>query len=259
FPYHPGSRLVFCDGTPDVLAYPRDRDGWGRLCRLLTQANLRDESPKGNPRLYRADLMEWGDAMSLAVLPDLETDADETLMLLRSLVDRFGGNIRLAVAPAYLGNDDFRLEQAAALAATAGMRLMAVNDVLYHAAERRPLQDVLTAIRLNVPVSEAGFELHANAERHMKTPLEMARLFKHHPQAIAETVRFAGELTFSLDELSHNYPEEATGEGVDRQTELERLTWEGAARRYPDGAPKKVSDLLRNEFEIVAQQKYARY
>ena len=76
---------------------------------------------------------------------------------------------------------------------------MAVNDVLYHAAERRPLQDVLTAIRLNVPVSEAGFELRANAERHMKTPTEMARLFRNHPEALAETIRFAGELTFSLE------------------------------------------------------------
>ena len=76
-PYHPGARLVFCDGTPDMLAYPRDRKGWGNLCRLLTEANLRDESPKGDPHLYRADLLEWGDCMSLAVLPDLEADADE--------------------------------------------------------------------------------------------------------------------------------------------------------------------------------------
>ncbi len=229
-PYHPGARLVFCDGTPDVLAYPQDRKGWGNLCRLLTQANLRDESPKGDPHLYRADLLEWGDCMSLAVLPDLEADADETLILLRGLVDRFGKAIRLGRRACLCSATiDFRLEQAAALAAAAGMRLMAVNDVLYHAAERRPLQDVLTAIRLNVPVAEAGFELRANAERHMKTPTEMARLFRNHPEAIAETIRFASELTFSLNELKHNYPEETTEEGVDPQTELERLTWEGAA------------------------------
>jgi error-prone DNA polymerase len=258
-PYHPGARLVFCDGTPDVLAYPRDRKGWGNLCRLLTEANLRDESEKGAPLVYHSDLMEWGDCMSLAVLPDLEADADETLVLLRSLADRFGKNIRLAVAPAYSGNDRFRLEKASLLAAAAGMRLMAVNDVLYHASERRPLQDVLTAIRLNVPVSDAGFELRANAERYMKTPIEMARLFKNHPEALAETIGFAGELTFSFDELKHNYPEETTEEGVDPQTELERLTWERAAGRYPKGIPEKVSKLLRHELEIVAQKKYARY
>ena len=258
-PYHPGARLVFCDGTPDVLAYPRDRKGWGKLCRLLTQANLRDESPKGAPLLYWSDLMEWGDCMSLAVLPDLEADTDETLVLLQNLVARFGKAIRLAVAPAYAGDDTFRLEQVASLAAAADMKLMAVNDVLYHSSERRPLQDVLTAIRLNVPVSEAGFELRANAERHLKTPVEMARLFRNHPEALAETIRFASELKFSLSELSHNYPEETTEEGVDPQTEMERLTWEGAARRYPDGVPEKVSKLLKNEFEIVAQKKYARY
>jgi error-prone DNA polymerase len=258
-PYHPGARLVFCDGTPDVLAYPQDRQGWGNICRLLTQANLRDESPKGAPLLFLGDLLEFGNCMSLAILPDPEADTDETLVLLRSLAGRFGKNIRLAVAPAYAGNDRFRLEQAAVLAAAAGMRLMAVNDVLYHAAERRPLQDVLTAIRLNVPVFEAGFELRANAERHMKTPAEMARLFRDHPEALAETIRFAGELKFSLSELSHNYPEETTEEGVDPQTELEQLTWEGAARRYPEGIPEKITDLLRKEFDIVAQQNYARY
>jgi error-prone DNA polymerase len=258
-PYHPGARLVFCDGMPDVLAYPQDRRGWGNLCRLLTEANLREESEKGAPLVYRSDLMEWGDCMSLAVLPDPEADTDEALALLRSLADRFGRNIRLAVAPAYSGNDRFRLEKAALLAAAAGIRLMAVNDVLYHASERRPLQDVLTAIRLNVPVSDAGFELAANAERHMKTPAEMTRLFKNHPEALAETIGFAGELTFSFDELKHNYPEETTEEGVDPQTELERLTWEGAAGRYPKGIPEKVSKLLRHELEIVAQKKYARY
>jgi len=258
-PYHPGARLVFCDGTPDVLAYPRDRKGWGNLCRLLTEANMRDESPKGDPHLYRADLIEWGDCMSLAVLPDLDADTNETLSLLRSFVDRFGKAIRLAVAPAYLGNDRMRLEQAAIFAAASGMRLMAINDVLYHTAERRPLQDVLTAIRLNVPVSDAGLELRANAERHMKTPIEMARLFRDYPEALTETVRFASELTFSLNVLKHNYPEETTEEGVDPQTALERLAWEGAAGRYANGIPEKVSKLLRHELKIVAEKKYARY
>jgi error-prone DNA polymerase len=258
-PYHPGARLVFCDGTPDVLAYPRDRKGWGNLCRLLTQANLREESPKGAPLVYLNDLLEFGDCMSLAVLPHLEADTDETFVLLQELVARFGKNIRLAVAPAHAGNDHFRLEQAAIIAAAAAMKLMAVNDVLYHASERRPLQDVLTAIRLNVPVAEAGFELRANAERHMKTPVEMARLFKNYPEALAETIRFAGELEFSFSELSHNYPEETTEEGVDPQTELERLTWKGAAHRYPKGIPEKVSNLVRHELQIVAFKKYARY
>ncbi|MBL8577780.1 MAG: error-prone DNA polymerase [Mesorhizobium sp.] len=258
-PYHPGARLVFCDGTPDVLAYPRDRRGWGNLCRLLTQANMRDESPKGDPHLYKADLLEWGDCMSLAVLPDVEGEADAILVLLRELTQRFGKAIRLAVSPSYSGNDRFRLDEAAALARAAGMPMMATNDVLYHAAERRPLQDVLTAIRLKTTVMNAGFELDANAERHMKTPEEMARLFRDHPRAIAETVRFAGELKFSLEELKYNLPDEKTRDGATQQEELERLTWEGAAFRWPGGIKPKDKETLEHELMLVRKLGYAGY
>jgi error-prone DNA polymerase len=258
-PYHPGCRLVFEDATPDFLAYPQDRKGWGHLCRMLTQANLREETEKGATLLKRSDLLEWGDRLSLAVLPDLSAPVEDSLALIRQLKDRFGGDLWLAVAPDYRGDDRFRIEQAAAMAEAAGVPLMATNDVLYHAAERRPLQDVLTAIRLNTPVAEAGLALAANAERHLKTPEEMARLFRRHPRALAETLRFAGTLGFSLKELQHNYPEETTEEGVDPQTELERLTWQGAERRYPEGVSEKVQKLIRHELAIVAEKKYARY
>ncbi|MEQ1951610.1 error-prone DNA polymerase [Mesorhizobium sp. CN2-181] len=258
-PYHPGCRLVFGDGTPDMLAYPQDRQGWGHLCRLLTQANMRPENPKGATLLVLDDLLEWGDRMSLAALPDLSLPMDGTLALLHRLKARFAGNLWLAVAPDYRGNDRFRIEQAAACADAIKLPLMATNDVLHHSAARRPLLDVLTAIRLNVPVSEAGFVLSVNAERHMKPSSEMARLFRRYPQALAETVRFAQTLGFSLQELKHNYPEETTEEGVDPQTELERLTWEGATWRYPAGIPDKVSGLIGHELKIVGEKKYARY
>ncbi len=257
--YHPGCRLVFCDGTPDMLAYPRDRQGWGYLCRMLTQANLREESQKGAPRLYRQDLLEWGDRMAIAVLPDLTHDAQSALDLLRQMKDRFGNAVRLALTPDYHGNDRYRIEQAAALSAAVGVPLMATNDVVYHTAERRPLQDVLTAIRLNVPVGAAGLELRANAERHLKTPSEMARLFRHHPEAVTETLQFAAELDFSLSNLEYNYPEEPTESGLAPHAELERLTWEGAAHRYPGGVSEKVSAIIRHELATIRTLNYARY
>ena len=258
-PYHPGCRLVFADGTPDVLAYPQNRKGWGHLCRLLTQANFRDEAEKGAPIVLAEDLFEWGDCMSLAALPDLEAPPDATLAFLKRLKDRFGPAVRLAVSPSYGGNDRFRLEQAASLAEAPGMPLMAVNDVLYHSPERRALQDVLTAIRLKTTVADAGFALRANAERWLKPPDEMARLFRRHPEALAETIRFAGELSFSLSELSHNYPEETSTPGIDPQVELEMLTWEGARNRYPNGFPSGLIEKIKGELEIIAQKEYARY
>ncbi|TIN34912.1 MAG: DNA polymerase III subunit alpha, partial [Mesorhizobium sp.] len=256
--YHPGCRLVFCDGTPDVLAYPQDRKGWGHLCRLLTQANMRDDSEKGAPLLYRDDLFEWGDRMSLAILPDLSTPAED-LRLISRLKDRFGKTLRLAVSPDYHGNDRYRIEQAAAMAEASGIPLMATNDVLYHTSERRRLQDVLTAIRLNLPVAEAGLELAANAERHLKPPMEMARLFRRHPQALAQTQHFAGELSFSLSDLQYNYPDEPTESGLGPQAELERLAREGAAIRYPSGVPVDVTRRIREELALIERLNYARY
>ncbi|MER8764200.1 MULTISPECIES: error-prone DNA polymerase [unclassified Mesorhizobium] len=257
--YHPGCRLVFCDRTPDILAYPQDRKGWGHLCRMLTQANLRDENEKGATLLKQSDLLEWGDLLSLAILPDVSADAETSLALLSRLKDRFGENLWLAVSPDYRGNDRFRIEQAAAMAELAGIPLMATNDVLYHTSERRPLQDVLTAIRLNVPVAEVGLELAANAERHLKPPLEMARLFRRHPQALAETLRFAGELTFSLSDLQYNYPDEPTVSGLGPQAELERLAKEGAAIRYPSGVPAFVTQRIEEELALIERLNYARY
>ncbi|MCF6109767.1 error-prone DNA polymerase [Mesorhizobium muleiense] len=256
--YHPGCRLVFCDGTPDVLAYPQDRKGWGHLCRMLTQANMRDDSEKGAPLLYRDDLFEWGDRMSLAILPDLSTPAED-LRLISRLKDRFGKTLRLAVSPDYHGNDRYRIEQAAAMAEASGIPLMATNDVLYHTSERRRLQDVLTAIRLNLPVAEAGLELAANAERHLKPPMEMARLFRRHPQALAQTLRFAGELSFSLSDLQYNYPDEPTESGLGPQAELARLAREGAAIRYPSGVPAGVTRRIREELALIERLNYARY
>jgi error-prone DNA polymerase len=256
--YHPGCRLVFSDGTSDILAYPRNRQGWGHLCRMLTEANERGE--KGDPDLRLDDFLNWGDDMSLAVLPPLDSGADASLVFLRRLKDRFGRNaLWVAACSSYDGNDRFRLAEAEALAHAAGLPLMAVNDVLYHDAERRPLQDVVTAIRLGMPVAEAGFELSKNAERHLKPPAEMTRLFRRHPEAVFETQRFAATLGFSLSDLQYNYPDEPTESGLEPQAELERLVWKGADWRYDGKVPEKVERLIRHELAIVAEKKYARY
>ncbi|HEV7417916.1 MAG TPA: PHP domain-containing protein, partial [Tianweitania sediminis] len=257
--FHPGSRLVFCDGTPDVLAYPQDRRGWGHLCRLLSQANLRDESPKGAPQVYKQDLLEWGNQISLAVLLGNTPVSEDLAAFLHELKRRFNGSVWLAVAPDYTSDHRLRLDEMAFLAQRTGLPLMATNDVLYHRPELGALQDVVTAIRLKTTVRDIGFARAANAERHMKPVDEMARLFRRHPQALAETLRFAGTLGFSLKMLEHNYPNEPTRDGATAQEELERLTWEGAARRFPEGVSDKVRQTLCKELDLVGELGYAGY
>ena len=134
----------------------------------------------------------------------------------------------------------------------------------YHAPERRPLADVLTCIREKCTIAEAGLRLAVNAERHLKPPEEMARLFASFPDAIARTLEIAEACRFSLDELQYEYPDEPVPPGKTAQQHLEDLTWAGAQRRYPkdrypDGIPDEVRKRLDEELALIAKLDYARY
>jgi error-prone DNA polymerase len=182
--YHPGCRLAFADGTPDILVHPRNRVGWGRLCRLLTLGNRRAE--KGQCTLTRADVLDYAEGLAFAVLPadDVMLTADAPAMLaglLGDLAVAAPGHVRLAARMAHNGLDRRRLGIAGSIADAARVPLLAVNDVLYHAPMRRPLQDILTSIRHHTTLEAAGRLLQANAERHIKSPAEMVRLFRDRP------------------------------------------------------------------------------
>ena len=280
--YHPGARLVFADGTPDILAYPRDRAGWGRLCRLLTRGNLRAE--KGDCILYREDLLEHAEGLELIVMPACTRDCPPAFLhtsraffgednsrrrdsgkatnprdVLGGLCEAAPGRVRLAAMMLYRGNDRARLAGRAALAREAGAPLIAVNDVLYHHHEQRELQDVLTCIRQHVTIDAAGRRLAVNAERYLKSGAEMVRLFGDYPDAIAETCRLSDALAFSLDELKYEYPDESIPGFASAQEALVHLTWAGAKERYPDGITEEVEKSLANEFALIAGRNYAPY
>src|SRR6185437_13017772 len=192
--YHPGARLVFADGTPDILAYPRDRAGWGRLTRLLTVGNLRGE--KGECILHLDDLIAHSFGLELIAMGG---DA----RLLSHLRAAAPGRVRLAASMLYRGRDRARLKRLSAVAHEANVPLIAINDVHFHHPDRRPLADVLTCIREKTTIDRAGRKLAVNAERFLKPPQEMARLFRGAPEAIEETLRLSEALTFSLDELRY--------------------------------------------------------
>ncbi|HEX5238774.1 MAG TPA: error-prone DNA polymerase, partial [Sphingomicrobium sp.] len=152
-----------------------------------------------------------------------------------------------------------RIERLDRLARVHGCTILATNDVHYHAPDRRPLQDVVTCIREKVAITTAGYLLNPNAERHLKSPAEMARLFDHWPHAVSATREFADALHFSLDELRYEYPRETVPDGQSPQEYLEQLTWDGAAQRWPDGIPDKVTKQLRHELTLIEKLDFARY
>jgi DNA-directed DNA polymerase III PolC len=248
--YHPGARLIFADGTPDILAYPRDRAAWGQLCRLLTVGNLRAD--KGDCILRRDDLLAHAEGLELVAM-------DGTARLLAQLRAAAPDRVRLAASMLYRGRDRARLKRLTALAREAQVPLLAVNDVLYHHPDRRPLADVLTCIREKITIDCAGRRLAVNAERHLKPSAEMARLFRDAPEAIEETLLLSEALTFSLDELRYEYPDEQVAGFDNAQDALAHLAYEGAARRYPNGVPDKVRAGIAHELALIAQLQYAPY
>ena len=254
-----GTRLVFSDGTPDILAYPQDRAAWGRLTRLLTVGKSRGD--KAECILYRDDLLEHIGGLNLIVLPPKQIDADAILLLLAQLKETASrDSVWLAASMIYRGDDQRRLSRLMAMADDAAVPLIAVNDVLYHAPERRPLQDVVTCIREHVTIETGGRRLEANAERHLKPPQEMTRLFRKVPAAIAETLRFLERCNFSLDELRKTeYPEETRRGFATPQDALVALVKEGEQRRYPNGMREDVRRALAKELAVTAELKYAPY
>jgi error-prone DNA polymerase len=297
-----GVRLATMDGF-EVLAYPTDRAAYGRLCRLLTAGNFKAKKGEchltfeeiltasegqifiavppltlfSNSAYSREDDCEEVAPGTITSAPKGAVVATGTPRPLRAITEVKHFTSRLSVlagaAPGrtflagvhyHRGDEPCRLGLLAELGERAGAPLVAVNDVSYHVPERRPLLDVLTCVREKCTIRGAGLRLAVNAERHLKAPAEMARLFKDFPDAIARTIDIAKVCSFSLGDLHYEYPDEPVPPGKTAQEHLEDLTWAGAQKRYPkeknpDGIPEDVEKQLRDELALIATLNYARY
>lgn len=264
-----GARLDLED-APSLICLPRDRAAYGRLSRLLSLGQRR--APKGQCRLRLADVASHAqDQIFIALVPDdwdwraslsrCEPSEAATFEVQLEQLKSALSEEQLYLAATYFhrGDDRERLAKLAQLGERLDVPLVATGAVLYHVPERKPLQDVLTCVRQGVTISRAGFALEANAERHLKAPAEMARLFKGFEDAVARTNEIAQACRFSLDELVYEYPEEPVPPGKSAQTHLEDLTWEGARWRFPAGLPETVQAALARELQLIAQLNYAPY
>ncbi len=285
-----GTRLDLEDG-PSLLVYPGDRTAYGRLCRLLTLGQRR--AAKGECELYLSDIAPHAKGQIFIALPpedwnfsahpnakgcspnrsksskaDRPPPTQRALAAsginpfeaqLRQLEETLDAPVYLAASFLYRGSDRARIEALSRLALRCGTPLIATNDVLYHDSARRALQDALTCIRKKCQIGEAGLRLEANAERHLKAPREMARLFRGFEAAVSHTAEIAGACRFCLDELVYEYPDEPVPADKTPQSHLEDLTWEGARWRFPSGVPEKVAETLIRELALIADLRYAPY
>ncbi len=256
-----GCRVVVSDG-PAVLVYPTDRAAYGRLCRMLTVGKRR--APKGECHLTLHDVVEHGGGKGggmLAVIDPPRVLDERCVETIEGLARAFDDD-RLSVACAcgYRGEDGVRLEQLRALSAHTRVPLVACNNVLYHGPERRALQDVLTCVRHGCTIEQAGFRLNVNAERHLKSGCEMARLMRACPGAVERTVTIAQRAgAFGLDQLRYEYPDETCPPGQTPAEYLRACVLAGAAARYPGGIPGKTAASIEHELALINELRYEAY
>ncbi|WP_114940624.1 error-prone DNA polymerase [Mucilaginibacter endophyticus] len=253
----PACRLDLLDGA-SLLAYPTDMDAWSRLSGLLTRGNLRAE--KGQCHLYKQDVYEYAKGIKFIAVPpeslNSRFDFDETFKTdLKEYQEAFGHELYLAASRAYNIDDGKRLHRLA----QSGVPIVATNDVHYHEAARRQLQDVVTCVREKCTIHNAGFKLNANAERYLKSPDEMERLFRQYPDAIARTAEIAEACQFSLDTLKYIEPEEPNTDGLSPQQRLTKFTWKGARQRYNNNVPDSIKQQIEFELAFIERKRLAPY
>ena len=250
-----GCRLDFADETPSLLVYPSGREAYGRLTRLLTLGQR--AAKKGECVLHWRDFLSYAEGQFILVTPPNRlNEAFE-----RDL-SRIAGelpDVWLAAARGYGARDLKRLSALAALAETAGAPIVATGDVLYHAPERRALQDVLTCIREKCTIYEAGLRLQANAERHLKPPAEMARMFAKFPGAVERSAEIAERISFDLSQLRYEYPDEPIPPGKSAMQHLIDLTWEGVKWRFPAGVPERERKVIEHELALIEKLGFPNY
>jgi error-prone DNA polymerase len=247
-----GAEVTPGDACP-VLLWAMNRAGYGRLCRLLTRGRM--HAKKGECRLGFDDVAEHANDL-LAGVPLSSSGLPDQLPRWREVF----GDRTYAVAELHRGPCDARrLVEWRREAKAARVPLVAAGDVHYHAAQRRYLQDVLTAVRLKTTVAELGTARFPNGERRLRPVDEILALFAQCPAAVSRTVEVADRCKFSLDELRYEYPEELCPASETPSSYLARLSWDGARERYPDGVPIKVRELIERELAIIDELNYAAY
>ncbi len=246
-----GCRLDLRDGT-STLVYPTDRAAYSRLCRMLTKGKA--AAGKGACFLDWDDVAEHGEGLIAVLLPGESDKAN-----LQRLHEAFGDRAYVALTVHRRPGDAVRLHRLAELAQSANVATVVTGDVLYHVPERRMLQDVMGCIREGCTIETAGHRLERSADRHLRTPHEMARLFADYPEAIARTIEITERCRFSLAELRYQYPNETELPGETAQQALERHTWASAPTRYPHGTPPAVQKQLEHELALIGQLQYAPY
>lgn len=254
-----GARLVQANGFTTVI-YPKNRTAWGNLCRILTIGNHR--SKKGSCTLNEEDVKTAMDGACAIIIPPKVLD-ENWFEMARACIQTAppSSTIFIAITRPYNGEDTERNSRLATFCQTTNAKLIATNDAIMHEPYRRAIADVLTCIREKTTIERAGFLLLQNAERHLKSPDEVQRIFAGFEGAIKAQKTLFDLVNFSLDELEYEFPDVVVGQTTPTSLtdHLIHLTEIGAKQRYPNGIPPKVRETINHEYKLIEELDYARY
>ena len=253
-----GSQVTVSDGSVIVLLV-QDRGGYANLCRLLTAGRLR--SAKGESSVSWDEVCR--DASGLIALMggdrSLIAGEDEPREIIGQVRDAFADRLYGMLARHRRDDEAVQEGRLRERARRYGLSLVAANEVLYHSPARRPLQDVLTAIRHGTPLASCGRKLKPNAEHALKPPYLFAQLFADDPAAFFRTQEIADRCSFSLDEIRYRYPAEQLPDGTTSSRWLRQITFKGARERYGEQISPEVIDQLEKELAIIETLDYPGY
>ncbi|MBC5784948.1 error-prone DNA polymerase [Ramlibacter sp. USB13] len=236
-----------------LVALARHATGWGNLCEFITAA--RRIAGKGEYVCTReSSNFSLLEGCEVLIAPRHGLPLQDICERLDWGARHFQGHLWLAAELLLDGSDDLWLHDLQRASEATGVPLVAAGDVHMHARSRKPLQDVITAVRLGKSVPECGFALQANAEQHLRHRMRLASQYP--PELLERTLEVADRCTFSLEEIKYQYPLEAVPAGLTPRQALRRFTIEGARSRYPEGVPWRVRRQLVRELDLISDCAY---
>jgi error-prone DNA polymerase len=263
-----GSRLRLFVGNSfiELLVYPLSRTGYGALCRLLTTGNMRKKEEKCF--LTLEDFLPLQKHFSCIALSVSSLDGPYTITprefvsIIQTLRDNSPDRdlFSLSLTRDYGYQNHSHLNNATDVSRTLAVPLITIGDVTYHSPRRRPLQNLVTAIRLRTTVQNVGFQLAQNSERFLKPREELFRLYREYPCALKRTLLVAEQAAgFSLSSLRYEYPDEIHDPSLSPLEYLTNLVWEGAHNKYGVDVPEKITGMIRDELALIAELRYEKY
>jgi len=237
-----------------VTVLAMDRAGYAQLCQAISDA--RSRAGKGSYRMWIDDLDALQNCLAI-VLPPPVNSLNALQAGLHCLVPRFESRLWVGQSLLLHASQSVWRARVQTIADDFGLPCVALGMVLMARRSEKPLQDVVTAIRLGKPVGECGYALTPNAEQHLRSKVRLAQLYPE--QWLRATIDIAERCQFSLDSLRYEYPEEIVPSGYTPDVYLREQTWLGAQKRYPEGIPRAVHDQIRHELDLIAELGYACY